>query len=177
MLLLKKAHIKRHLSIAQVKQRVKTARNIEASRRWQIILLRLTQKDWSARQIADVVGLTSKTVNQFVYLYNTQGPEAYEPKPRGGRRTAFMTLQEEKQLLQSISDKARNGEFITASKIRIAVERFLKHPVSKDYPYDLMHRHQWRKIMPRPEHPRQDKGKQEAFKKTSQSYWVPPESQ
>ena len=74
-------------------------------------------------------------------------------------------------------NRAAKGEIVTAAKIRTAAENFLKHPVAKDFAYDLMHRQGWRKIMPRPEHPRQDKSKQEALKKTFRSYWAPPEKQ
>jgi transposase len=46
-----------------------------------------------------------------------------------------------------------------------AIEAQVGAPVSTAYLYDLLHRHQWRKVMPRPRHVRADPDVQEAFKK------------
>ena len=54
------------------------------------------------------------------------------------------------------------------------VEKKVEQPVSKDYLYDLLHRHGWRKVVPRPQHPQADRKKQAAFKKNFPSWWEPP---
>ncbi|MGA2937216.1 MAG: winged helix-turn-helix domain-containing protein [Syntrophobacteraceae bacterium] len=46
--------------------------------------------------------------------------------------------------------------------------------MSKDYLYDLLHRHDWRKVVPRLRRPKADVEKQEEFKKNSRSWWQPP---
>jgi transposase len=58
--------------------------------------------------------------------------------------------------------------------IREYVERTVERKVSKDYAYDLLHRHGWRKVSPRPEHPKVNKEEQEEFKKNYLSSWRPP---
>lgn len=40
--------------------------------------------------------------------------------------------------------------------LREMVKKKPGREVSKDYLYDLLHRHDWRKVMPRPSHPEAD---------------------
>ena len=54
-----------------------------------------------------------------------------------------------------------------AKTIREYAAKKLGTKVSKDYAYDLLHRHGWRKIEPEPRHPKSDSETQEEFKKTS----------
>ena len=41
------------------------------------------------------------------------------------------------------------------------------------YVYGLLHRHEWRKLGPRPRHPRANLQAQERFKKNSPDSWKP----
>lgn len=68
---------------------------------------------------------------------------------------------------------AKQGKVVIARTIRERVEKELGKKVSKDYTYDLLHRHGWRKISPRPRHPKGDPSLQEEFKKNYQPLWVP----
>ena len=61
-----------------------------------------------------------------------------------------------------------------AKAIREYAAKKLGTEVSKDYAYDLLHRHGWRKIEPRPRHPKSDSETQEEFKKNFQRLWQPP---
>jgi hypothetical protein len=53
--------------------------------------------------------------------------------------------------------------------LKIAYEGEIGHPTSDSTIYNLLARHQWRKLMPRPFHPERDEEAQEAYKKR-----VPP---
>ena len=53
----------------------------------------------------------------------------------------------------------------TAKTIQNKAEEVLKKPVSIYYAYDLLHRHGWRKVSPRPQHPKSNIEAQEEFKK------------
>lgn len=65
-----------------------------------------------------------------------------------------MSLEEEKKLLESLLGKA-NKELVVISKIvRNEAEEKLGHSVSADYAEDLLNRHEWQKIMPKPKHPK-----------------------
>ena len=53
------------------------------------------------------------------------------------------------------------------SEIRAAYERAVGHPVPKSTVYRMLARQGWRKLAPRPRHPRSDIQAQEAWKKNS----------
>ena len=142
-------------------------------RHWQVIFIMSTQK-YRADEVAELVGVTKGTVYQWVHTYNHKGPDALILQGRGGRTGGLLTWEEEEALLNEISEKAKQGLVIIAQPIRKYVERKLGHSVSKDYTYDLLHRHGWRKVSPRPEHPKVNKGQQEEFKKNYLSSWRPP---
>jgi hypothetical protein len=52
--------------------------------------------------------------------------------------------------------------------IRSRDDRQASGPADARYPiYNLLHRHRWRKLMPRPFHPKRDVAAQNAFKKAA----------
>ena len=51
--------------------------------------------------------------------------------------------------------------------LKAAYEKAIGHPTSDSTVYNLLHRHGWRKLMPRPFHPKRDFAAQNAFKKTA----------
>ena len=80
-----------------------------------------------------------------------------------------MTLEEEKRFLARFTKTAGAGELLNIGALKIAYEEEIGHPTSDSTIYNLLARHQWRKLMPRPFHPERDEEAQEAYKKK-----VPP---
>jgi Winged helix-turn helix len=64
-------------------------------------------------------------------------------------------------------EKSRSGHRLTVRDIRAELERMLGHTVAKSTIYRMLKRHQWRKLVPRPQHPNRTKEEQEQFKKPS----------
>ena len=81
----------------------------------------------------------------------------------GGRRP---TLAEEKALLTRFAKAAGAGELLNIHEVKVAYEKAIGHETSKSTVYNLLARHGWRKLMPRPFHPKRDIAAQNAFKKT-----------
>ncbi len=167
------AKIVSHLKPNELKDKMLASKDRQQFQRWQVIFIMSTQK-YRADEVAELVGVTKGTVYQWVHTYNHKGPDALILQGRGGRTGGLLTWEEEEALLNEISEKAKQGLVIIAQPIRKYVERKLGHSVSKDYTYDLLHRHGWRKASPRPEHPKVNKGQQEEFKKNYLSSWRPP---
>ena len=161
-----------HLDQDEIRKRMVTSKQRGQYQRWQSIFL--TSKGLQADIIAEYVGTTKGTVHQWVYQYNHDGPDGFTLLGRGGRRFGLLSLEEEAALLDSIRPRAERGRIVNAFAIKEHVEERLAKKVSKDYLYDLLHRHKWRKVMPRPQHPKADKEKQEEFKKNFRSWWQPP---
>lgn len=166
------AALMNHLGQDEIKERMITSKEREQYQRWQSIFL--TSKGLQADMVAEYVGTTKGTVHQWVYQYNHNGPDGFTLQGRGGRRFGYLSLQEEEELLESIRPRAEKGRILNAFTIKEQLEERLSKKVSKDYLYDLLHRHKWRKVMPRPQHPKADKEKQEEFKKNFRSWWQPP---
>ena len=76
-----------------------------------------------------------------------------------------MTLEEEKALLARFVKAAGAGEMLNIHDLKAAYEKAIGHETSKSTIYNLLARHGWRKLMPRPFHPRRDIAAQDAFKK------------
>lgn len=167
--------VKDHLTKQEIKARMADALSLEQFKRWQVIYMRLSQPDLSVQAIADTCDVEYRTVTQWTWIYNKYGPDGYILAGRGGRRRELLGLEEEENLLEELMEKAEKGQVVTAQTVRKKVEEHLGRPVSKDYAYDLLHRHKWRKVQPRPHHPKQNKSEQTAFKKTSKTCWMPPE--
>jgi transposase len=130
--------------------------------RIQMILLREDGK--TQEEIAALMGVSLSTVNRAHMAYDHGGRAALRPKPTGGRRRENMTLDEEEKFLNQFAKAAGAGELLNIHVIKAAYEEAIGHPTSNSTIYGLLERHDWRKLMPRPCHPKCDPEAQEAFK-------------
>jgi transposase len=76
-----------------------------------------------------------------------------------------MTPGEEEAFMGGFGEAAGGASMVTATAVREALEKKLGRKVHPSTAYRLLHRHGWRKVAPRPRHPRQDPKAAEAFKK------------
>lgn len=153
-----------HLTEEEITKKRDRTSNKRQYQRWQVIWL--AHHQWfRAEEIAQTVGVKVTTVYYWVFQYNHQGPEGYLLRKRGGAHRRLLTDAQEKEILQSLSEPAARGEVVVAQAVRTAVEATLGRTVGRDFPFRMLHRHQWRKVSPRPEHPEKDPEAQETFKK------------
>jgi len=169
---MRKTTIREHVEPSQILRQMRDSETREQFQRWQAIYL--VAKGLRVEQAAEYIGVAKGTIYQWIFQYNHQGPESFSLQGRGGRRFGMMSVEEEAGLLDSIRAEAERGEIVGTFWLRELVEKKLGRKVSKDYLYDLLHRHGWRKVVPRPRHPNADLEKQEEFKKNSRSSWQPP---
>jgi transposase len=113
------------------------------------------------------MGVSLSTVNRAHMAYDHGGLKALRRKPSGGRKRENMTLVEEKALLTRFAKAAGAGELLNIHDLKVAYEKAIGHETSKSTVYNLLARHGWRKLMPRPFHPKRDPAAQDAFKKTA----------
>jgi transposase len=133
--------------------------------RIQMVLLR--ESGMTQPAIAEAMGVSLSTVNRAHMAYDQGGIKTLKPKPCGGRKRENMTIAEEKALLARFAKGAGAGEMLNIHDLKLAYERAIGHRTSNSTVYDLLGRHGWRKLMPRPFHPKQDIAAQDAFKKTA----------
>lgn len=163
-------HAAPHLPIAEVKNRVRTDPRAMSRQRWLIIYNALVEPR-SAVEIARHCGVSKATVHTVISRYNRLGVTAIETPGKGGRRRQYLTLEEEKGFLAPFFAQAECGEIATVGQIWRAFEQRIGHEVDDSTIYRLLHCHGWRKVMPRPRHPKSDLETQEQFKKTFQRWW------
>jgi transposase len=99
-------------------------------------------------EIAELTGVSLSTVNRAHMAYDNGGVNALRPKPTGGRRNENMTLEEEKKFLARFAKAAGAGELLNIRVLKIAYEGEIGHPTSDSTIYNLLARHQWRKLIP-----------------------------
>jgi len=121
------------------------------------------------------MGLNKSKIYRIVQSYNKYGVKCRENKQWGGRRdaTSYLTIEEEKKLMDSLRIKASKGLLLTAGDIRKQVELKVGKKVSDDYLWDLFKRHGWSKKSPLPKHPKSNPAKHKEFKKNLKKIWMP----
>jgi transposase len=152
-------------TIDSLAERLKKAEGKPEFQRIQCILLRATLGA-SAKDIAQVVGWTTGTVRVMHSHYAKEGDAFFEVAHRGGRHRQNMRLEEEEAFLAPFFNRAKAGGILVVSEIKAAYEAQVGRAVAESTVYRMLARHGWRKIVPRPSHPKSDPAAQAAFKKT-----------
>jgi transposase len=147
----------------RLKQALQREKNPGVRLRIQMVVLR--EKGMTQPEISEVTGKSLSTVNRAHMAYAKGGLNALKAKPSGGRINQNMTVKEEKALLDGFAKAAGAGELLNIHEIKAAYEKVIGHPTSKSTIYNLLARHGWRKLMPRPHHPDRDPVAQKRFKK------------
>ena len=140
---------------------------IPAAQRERIQMVLLRESGMTQPAIAEAMGVSLSTVNRAHMAYDGGGIKALKPKPIGGRQRENMTLSEEKALLTRFAKAAGAGEMLNIHDLKTAYEKAIGHPTSNSTVYNLLARHGWRKLMPRPFHPQRNLAAQDAFKKAA----------
>ena len=155
---------KEHLSVEEVLEKIKTAKDSQKRQKWLIIYNALVDPR-EAEKIALHTGTSKRLVHQVISDYNRQGVEALETPGKGGRRRSYLSLDEEKEFLSQFVESAKKGVITTISQLKRALEEKIEQSVHSTTIYRLLDRHGWRKVMPRSHHPDTNFEAQEAFKK------------
>jgi transposase len=154
-----------HLTVEQVKEQLKEAKDVVQYKRWLIVYNALIAPR-RASEIAELLAVSIDSVHQIIVRYNREGPQALETQRAGGRSHSTLSLSEEQAFLAPFFERAQTGELATIQEIHQAFEAHVGKSVHETTIYRLLDRHGWRKLMPRPRHPKSDPQAQEHFKKT-----------
>jgi transposase len=166
---------KPHFSDEELQTILYSQTKIRAFKDWQIIYCVQTNYGQQSETIAKMLGATKSKVLYVIQMYNKYGKNWRTHDKWGGRRQGrcHLSLEDEKNLMQSLENEALSGKFLTFRRIKQFVENKVGKEVSEDYIWDLFSRHGWSKKMPRPYHgsasltnrPKADKASQEEYKK------------
>lgn len=137
--------------IKEIEQRRKENKDKRAEARLKALEMRA--KGASAKEVAEATGFHAAYVTQLVAKYREHGLEAISGNHYGGNHRN-MSVEEERAILAPFKARAEKGELVEISEIAKAYQSAVEHPVSRGQIYFVLHRHGWRKVMPRSKHPK-----------------------
>lgn len=141
---------------------MKQSTSVWEYRRLQCVSLR--RVGMQARDVATIVGLHPDSVLHIWSQFLNGGIEALLGEKRGQvRGKAHLSLEEEEALLAPFEKKAANGHLTIAQQIHKAHCKKVGKELDETVTYRMLRRHGWRKVVPRPHHPKQNKKNQEDF--------------
>jgi transposase len=153
-------------TVERLAERLKGASSHAEYQRIQCVLIRATLGS-TAVEIAQLLGWSTATVHILHSRWSKEGDAVFELCGRGGRRHQYLSMEEEKALLVPFVQRAEAGGLLTVTEIQRAYEARIGRQVAASTVYRLLDRHGWRKVVPRPRHPKANDAAQAAFKKTS----------
>jgi transposase len=147
-------------------------KNVE--KRLRALLLHAEGK--TREKIAEITGFVKSYISELVSKYCNQGiASIVENNDPGNHRN--MSYEEEEALLEPFRKAAGTGQIVEVSEIKRAYEEAIGRSLENNHGqiYNVLHRHGWRKVMPRSKHP--NKASEEAIEaskkltKSSKSQW------
>lgn len=146
---------------------LKQAKHIAEQRRIQAVLMRASEA-LPPTKIAELTGLSVHSVRVIHSRFLREGEACLVGRPgRGGRRHTLLSDAQAAALLAGHAQDAAQGRVIVANVFKRDYERLVGHKVAVASVYRLLARAGWRKVAPRPSHPKKDPAAEAAFKKTS----------
>ena len=155
-------------TVERLAERLKKASTHAEYQRIQCVLIRATLGS-SAAEIARLLGWSTATVHILHSRWAKEGDAVFELRGRGGRRHQYLSIEQEHALLSPFVQQAAAGGMLTVTEIQRAYEAQTGRQLAPSTIYRLLDRHGWRKVVPRPRHPKANSAAQAAFKKTAPS--------
>jgi hypothetical protein len=154
-----------HQLLEKAKNLLVNARTAKELRQAQAVILPL-EFNLSLEATSAITGISKNWVCHLRTEFIHANGNIEHKKPHGGRRRENLSLTEEAAFLAPFIEKAKVGGILVVSEIKDALQVRLGRTVALASAYNLLHRHDWRKLVPDKRHPKSDPEAQEAFKKT-----------
>ena len=137
--------------LVEIETARKKNRNKNVERRLCVLVMRAEGK--SLEEISEKTGYHISTASKLIARYMRDGISAIaENHYKGNRRN--MSFEEEAAILTPFIERAKRGEMVDIKEIAAAYQKAVPHKISDTQIYYVLHRHGWRKIMPRSRHPK-----------------------
>lgn len=151
--------------LANARQAIARAQTVEQLRQAQAVVLPVDYA-MSLADTAQAIGVSTGWACQLRRRF-MQGKVvgALDAPTPGGRKRENMSLAEEREFLAPFLDSAAAGGVLVVSQIKAALDKRLGREVALASAYNLLHRHNWRKLAPDKRHPQSDPVAQEEWKK------------
>jgi transposase len=159
--------------LAELKRRARRER--DALRRDRLRAVALAIEGVDAPGIATMLGRARRSVQEWVYAYRDGGIVAVQPPKRPGRRPRLPREREaELRARLEAGPGEQDGVCVLRGKdVQRILDREFGVRLSLNAAYATLHRLGYSCLAPRPRHEKQDRAKQEAFKRATPLFSVP----
>ena len=152
------------MSENEIKEAYKKSKDTSEQKRLMCIKLRV-EKGLGSKEIAEITEYSDSHVRRIISKYGRAGIQGLTKKVQAGNRRN-LSKEEERGILEPFEKMARAGKVLEVKEIRKSYEAAVGREVSASTIYRMLARQEWRKIMPRPKHPKSKPDEIEAYKKT-----------
>jgi len=135
----------------EIKLARKQNRDKQIDKRLQVLELRCEGKGFE--EISSITEFHRSHVSSLIRKYFEEGMQAVSEKHYLGNHRN-MSVEEEALFLEQFRKMAEQGHMLDIHKIRDAYEKKVGHRIGCAQVYRVLHRHGWRKVMPRSKHPK-----------------------
>ena len=139
--------------VAELESAKKKNRNKNIDKRLEALLLRAKKVSRSA--VSEKTGFCKQYITDLTSLHHNQGIAAVTGNHYHGNHRN-MSIAEAEELLMTFEKAAENGQIVEVSDILRAYEEKLGRSLEKSHGhiYQVLKRHDFRKVMPRSRHPK-----------------------
>jgi transposase len=102
-------------------------------------------------EVGKIVGLHATSVNRIVTRYKQEGMQSMVGK-RHDHGNRYMSREAEETFLSQFHRLSEAGHIIETREIHRSYEQAVGRRVTRNMIYYLLHRHEWRKVVPRSRH-------------------------
>ena len=128
-------------------------RNREKQVERRLKALELRASGMSSKEVAAVCEFHPAYITTLVAKYRAGGLAAIVDNHYGGNRRN-MSFEQEEELLAPFKEQSEKGELVEVSAMEAAYREAVGHSIGTSQIYYVLHRHGWRKVMPRSRHPK-----------------------
>ena len=133
-----------------IKAKWEAEKDKKTANRLHILMLRY--EGVSNNKIAEMFDMSPTTTSKMYKRYREQGLEEFCRKKYTSHNQK-LSYEEEEALLSAFTTEAKAGKMVDVAGFRKAYVEKIGHEIGHGQIYYVLHRHGWRKIMPRSQHP------------------------
>jgi transposase len=153
--------------LKRARETIRSDCTLEQFRQAQAVVLPLDHA-MSLAATAAIIGVSPGWACQLRRRFiQNPSPGVADAPSAGGRKRQNMNLQEEREFLAPFLETAAEGGVLVVGQIKAALDKRLGREVALASAYNLLHRHNWRKLVPDKRHPQSDPVAQQEWKKNS----------
>lgn len=162
----RRIHLATHLSVDELEQRYRAAKEPHERSWWQILWL--LARGQLAKDIAESTGYNRAWIGQIAKRYNEQGPVGMVNRQHttSWRAPRMLSAAQQEELRQALAGRAPDGsKHWSCRAVADWMAERLGRPVQVQRGWDYLQRLQHSPQVPRPRHALADAAQQETFKK------------